>query len=287
MDHRYFETYLSVLRLGGISKSAARLNLTQSATSRRIQSLEEELDVKLFVPKGRGIEPTELALRLVPHAEAVVDAVERFRQAANPEKNLPIKLRVAATPQTIAATIAPLIPDLAASGVALSLIEAGGADIEDLVRQDVCDCGISSIPTFESGLQSKRLSPLHLHAYGSPRWDKSAKEHINLSELSEENLLLFTPDFQSRKIVDGAFQLMGQRPNIVYEGHSSLAILALASADVGVAILPSNIKSACSGPRVLFNNDPLSLDVTLIWRPSSRRMDGIEAFFAKLSANHL
>ena len=68
MDIKWLEDFLSVARTGNFSQSASERNVTQSAFSRRIKSLEQWVGVALI---DRSSYPT----RLTP-------AGEKFREAA-------------------------------------------------------------------------------------------------------------------------------------------------------------------------------------------------------------
>lgn len=56
--------FLAVCEMQSIRKGAEKLNLTQPAVSRRIQKLEEELNVQLFDRKSHGIELTQFGTTL-------------------------------------------------------------------------------------------------------------------------------------------------------------------------------------------------------------------------------
>ncbi|MEH6522460.1 LysR family transcriptional regulator [Sulfitobacter sp.] len=79
MDLRTLETFLHVIRSGAVGKTALRLNVTQSAISRRLHGLEKELGVKLFTPEGRGIRPTNAATSLIPEIEAAIKTLEAIK----------------------------------------------------------------------------------------------------------------------------------------------------------------------------------------------------------------
>ena len=75
----------------GFARAAARLNLTQSAASRQIQALEDELGLRLFARIGRSVRLTSegedllvRSRRLLSDAEAIGSARARSR-VAKPE----------------------------------------------------------------------------------------------------------------------------------------------------------------------------------------------------------
>lgn len=71
-----------VARHGSLSKSAALLNVTQPALSRRISEAESAIGVKLFERKSRGVVPTPACDALLRHAEIALASVEDGMEAA-------------------------------------------------------------------------------------------------------------------------------------------------------------------------------------------------------------
>lgn len=63
--------FLAVARAGGIRQAAEGVNITQSALTRRIQELEQALDVVLFERSAKGMRLTTFGQALRHHAEMV------------------------------------------------------------------------------------------------------------------------------------------------------------------------------------------------------------------------
>jgi DNA-binding transcriptional LysR family regulator len=72
MDIRIMEYYLAIVREGNISAAAQALHVSQSALSRQIKDLEEELGVTLFERGSRRIKLTEEGMILRRRAEEMV-----------------------------------------------------------------------------------------------------------------------------------------------------------------------------------------------------------------------
>lgn len=81
-DWNLYKTFLSVLKYGSFSAAARDLGVTQSTTSRQIESLEELLNLSLFTRSSIGIHPTEAALRLRPHLETLNNAADALLRDA-------------------------------------------------------------------------------------------------------------------------------------------------------------------------------------------------------------
>ena len=77
-----WRTFLAVCRLGSLSAAAAELGYTQSAVSRQIAGLEQQVGVPLLERHARGIRPTAAGEAFRHHAQATVNAAERAVHAA-------------------------------------------------------------------------------------------------------------------------------------------------------------------------------------------------------------
>jgi len=82
MSVEQLQTVVAVAEEGSLVRAARRLHLTQPPVSRRLMALEDELGVSLFHRRARGVEPTEAGERFLPHARAILAALEQASRAA-------------------------------------------------------------------------------------------------------------------------------------------------------------------------------------------------------------
>ena len=75
----------------------------------------------------------------------------------------------------------------------------------------------------------------------------AAAETVEICELVEHPLLLPKPGFATRILFDAACRLAAVRPNIFVESVSSHALVALAEAEHGVAVVPSHHAARTQG----------------------------------------
>ncbi|WP_141740446.1 LysR family transcriptional regulator [Bosea sp. BIWAKO-01] len=73
MDLRHLEAFVAVATLGSFKAAGNRLRLTQPAISSRIQSLETALGEELFVRNVRPARLTDLAKRILPLAQEMLE----------------------------------------------------------------------------------------------------------------------------------------------------------------------------------------------------------------------
>lgn len=80
MDIALARTFLEIVETGSFVAAAGRLNITQTAVSARIQSLEESLGRRLFVRNKSGARLTASGERFVRHATTLVQAWDLARR---------------------------------------------------------------------------------------------------------------------------------------------------------------------------------------------------------------
>lgn len=87
MDIELLKTFLEVRNTRHFGRAAENLFITPAAVSARVKQLEEYFGASLFSRTRNNIQLTSEGERIVPHAEAVMSAWERTRQAiALPEE---------------------------------------------------------------------------------------------------------------------------------------------------------------------------------------------------------
>lgn len=77
LDIESLRVLLAVLDHGGMTRAAERLNLGQSAVSRKIQRLEERVGRPLLIRDGHTLRPTRDGRALLPDARTMVDLHDR------------------------------------------------------------------------------------------------------------------------------------------------------------------------------------------------------------------
>ena len=75
MDTQALKAFIKVAELGSFSLAAEQLHLTQPAVSKRIATLEQQLECKLFDRISRQIKLTEAGRQLLPRAQLILKNV--------------------------------------------------------------------------------------------------------------------------------------------------------------------------------------------------------------------
>ena len=83
MDNQNLKAFITVAELGSFSDAADRLYLTQSAISKRIALLEQQIGKRLFDRIARQVFLTEAGNELLPRARRILQEYENALQAIN------------------------------------------------------------------------------------------------------------------------------------------------------------------------------------------------------------
>lgn len=82
MDERDFEMLSDLAKTCNLTKSAQRHYTTQSALTKRIQKLEQDLGTQLFLRTKKGMIMTPVLEEILPHLDKITASLEQIRSLA-------------------------------------------------------------------------------------------------------------------------------------------------------------------------------------------------------------
>ena len=82
MDEKDFEIISDLARTCNISRTSERLFTTQSAITKRLQRIEDDLQIQLFIRSKIGLQPTPALEGLMPRLRDAMEAVARMKDYA-------------------------------------------------------------------------------------------------------------------------------------------------------------------------------------------------------------
>ena len=246
MDLRRLRTFIAVAELGTVSKAALHLRISQSALSRQISDLEQELRVGLFDRVGRRLVLTAIGEELLGDCRSVLGQVgslgERAELLRRGDSGV---LRVAASPQMIESVLSTFLPRYAGRfpNVQVKLTEALGPAQVALLERGEVHLGIRHDQGVDPCLASLSLQPDEVLAASAPSLHIGPAETIDIRSLASYPLLLLEPGYSVRVQFNAACRLANVKPNMLFESRAPHTLLALAEAGHGVAIIPSLLRT--------------------------------------------
>jgi len=167
-DH--YRTLLAVLAEGSLSGAARTLGLTQPTVGRHIEALEADLGAALFTRSVGGLAPTEAALALRPHAEAMAAAAEALvRTASGDAEAVRGVVRVTASDVMGVEVLPPMLAGFheAHPGVVIELTLSNRQ--EDLLRREA-DIAVRMARPSQGALLARRIGSVRLGLYAHRRY---------------------------------------------------------------------------------------------------------------------
>lgn len=234
---RYFQT---VAELGSYSRAAALLRISQPAISRQVQKLEEELEARLLVRHGHGVNVTDAGARLLERSHQILRELEQTKAEIRSESEEPGGIVSFAVPPGAGHYI---VPTLAARfhaqfpRVHLQILGGFSGYIQEWLGVGRVDVGILHAP---APMRSITLMPLLVEetfVVTPPNTALPEPGHYTLSDLGRLSLLMPTRSHSLRRHFDGlaASQGITLNPHIEVDGQA--IIKTLVKEGLGFALL--------------------------------------------------
>jgi DNA-binding transcriptional LysR family regulator len=244
---RDLQAFMAIAEELSFRRAAERLYLDQSALSRRVQNLEEQLGFRLIFRTTREVELTEAGRvfyeEVAPAMRALARAPDHARVAAEGKTG---RLRLAY--MSFAAT--ELLPEsvrrytVEFPDVALSLAYLRTQAQKLALSRGEIDAGFMLGP-FENPQYdqiSVSVEPL-IAVVPIDHW-LSTRPSVTLNDLAKCKLILGSLDQWDffRLIIDDIFTSAGLSINVAYEPSNTLGILGLVAGGLGVAVYVEGLK---------------------------------------------
>ena len=251
MNLRFLRTFVAIADNAGFARAAARLNLTQSAASRQIQALEDELGLRLFARIGRSVRLTREGEDLLVRSRRLLSDADAIGQRASALKTGEVGvLGGGGTPQMIENLLADFLPRYRKrhTGVEIHLVEDGGSRLPGRLERG--DIDVAVMPAGEDRFRGRLLFPFHVLAVMPQRHRLSPRAVLDVTELADEPLLRLNSSFASHAWFSAACQVAHIRPRMLLESGVPQTLIALARTGHGIAVVPSAVRVHRTGVRV-------------------------------------
>lgn len=294
MDFRAVQTFVAVADLGTVSKAAERLHITQPALSRQIANLESELGLRLFDRVGRRLLLTSEGAQLLNECRGLLNYSRAVREQAEGLKRGDAGvLRVSASPHLIEGLFPDFLREYAKRypNVQVRLVEAIGPLMFEMLEKGeihLAQAVTRALQPDDRRFGSHALAPMEMLAACHPSLKLGKNGAIEIEALAPYPLLQATDDFAMRRSFDSACRLAGFTPNYVLECRSPHALLAMAQAGHGVAIIPSALRIhryAVRLSRIVYRGKPLNEPLTILY-DKRRPLPSYAKVFCDLLADH-
>jgi DNA-binding transcriptional LysR family regulator len=240
MDLRQLEIIRAIAEAGSFTGAGEKLHVSQSAISRQILLLEEELNEAVFLRVGRRIRITpageallQLSHRVFQDLKDTVSFISDSRQALRG----PVRL---VGGMTVSLYVFPaLLREFRRIHPQADLkIWAGATDkCIAAIRAGTADLGMLTLPIDEPDIVSVPALAEELLLVASPSHPLARKKRIVAQDLKKQNFVLFEPGSNTRRVIDEFFLRENVDARIVMETENVEIIKALVRHNIGITII--------------------------------------------------
>ncbi len=239
-----FYCFAQVVEHGGFSAAERASNIPKSKLSRRIQQLEERLNVRLIQRSSRHFVVTDVGMHVYQHAQVMVKAAHAAEDlvahlSVEPRGMIKVSLPVSIAQNEIAQLLPAFLKSYPQIQVQLLVsnrrfdVIHEGIDVALRVRSDLTEDPNLIIRQFFSLEQHLFASQAYLNQYGEPKQPEDLRQHRFLSMNDahiEQQISLHHPQLGSTKIK--------LQPQVLGSDLNLLAQLAIQHC--GITLLPDS-----------------------------------------------
>lgn len=241
MDLRSLRYFVETVRLNSFTQAAETLNVTQSTISKMVKHLEDEVGGPLVIRHGRKLVLTEMGRVVFIRGEAMLASMQQLRREVRDAQNLQQgHLTIGMPPMVnilfteVLKTFRQRYPNLV-----LTLREDTGQSIERQVVAGDLEIGLTLLPSApELDLESEPVRRYPIWALAEPGTFRATQGTVPLKGLRDLPLVMLTDDFALARGLSTAFAHAGIAPRIAAQSGQWDWLVSMASAGVGVALLP-------------------------------------------------
>ncbi|MEL6510188.1 MAG: LysR family transcriptional regulator [Pseudomonadota bacterium] len=240
MNYNHLRYFWAVAHDGNLTRTAERLNLSQSALSTQIKTLEERLGHALFERRGRALHLTEAGRIALDHADTIfatgAELLGTLNQTGAARKALRVGALATLSRNFQIGFLRPLlgredVDVILRSGTASALmhgLESLNLDIILLNQAPPADALTKFVVN--------RLDEQPVSLVGAPERLENARDLRDL--LSRQPVLLPNRESSIRTGFDALTDRLGLQPQIAAEVDDMAMLRLLARENVGLALVP-------------------------------------------------
>ena len=242
MDWDKLKIFHAVAEAGSFTSATVNLNLSQSAISRQIQSLEDDLKVKLFERHARGLTLTENGEYLYKTAHEVISKLKEVETSLGDQKNKPSgKITITTVRSFGTHWLTPRIQEFMKLNPEIE-VELIFDDKELDLSTRQADIGIFMRRPKKLNYIQRKLIDINYHIYGSNKYLEKYGMPKTINDLNRHKFIAFGKGAPSPVFNPDWALKVGMKDNTkrksIMKVNSVMGLLLAVESGVGLAALP-------------------------------------------------
>lgn len=246
MDVRQLEMFRAVAEEGSFTRAAERLHVSQSAVSRQVQLLEDELGGRLLHRGKRALPtpPGELLLRLAQRVQR--DMQEVVGQISDTQELKRGTLTLAGGMTVCMHILPPLLKKYRRQfpGIELRVLSVSSETTLRLLRAHEVDLALLTLPVTGPDLEVVPVLKEEMVAVMAPGHPLAKQRTVDPQTLARFPLILYERGSNSRRLQEGVFAELGAGLKVAMETENVEIIKAMVRSGLGISIVPWQVAAA-------------------------------------------
>jgi len=240
---------------GSFTAAGHQLHLSQSAVSRQILLLEDELSEQLFLRVGGKIRITPAGTALLALSHRVFEDIDTTRAAiVESRQTLGGTIRLIGGMTVCLYVFPPLLKEFkkAHPNVEVKVTPAATPRLVRQLLSGAADLGLVTLPVDDHSLVVEPVIREELLLVASPQHPLARKKRIAAADLANLPFVLFEAGSNSRRTIEEFFSVEQIAPKVVTETENVEIIKALVRVGLGISIIPYQAMAREVGAGQLF-----------------------------------
>ena len=285
MDIDALQAFVAVAERQSFSQAAEQLYLTQPAISKRVASLESELDTRLFDRIGRKVELTESGNSLLPRARRILLDVEDSKRAiSNLSGKIAGRLSIGTSHHIGLHRLPPVLRSFTRQypEVELDLHFMDSEEACRAVEHGDLELGIVTLPlTTPEDLHSRYVWPDPLAVVVEKNHPLAKHKQVSLSTLAKEPAILPTHGTYTREIIEQTIEPGKLQLNIRLATNYLETIKMMVSIGLGWSVLPCSMLTK-ELTTIKVSGLKLERKLGVVWHQSRTLSNSAQAMLSQL-----
>ena len=292
MDWDKLKIFYAVAEAGSFTSATVNLNLSQSAISRQIQSLEQDLKVQLFERHARGLTLTEHGEYVFKTAHEVISKLKEVEISLGDQKNKATgKLTITTVRSFGTHWLTPRIEEFMQLNPDIE-VELIFDDKELDLSTRQADIGIFMRRPKQLNYIQRKLVDINYHIYGSAKYLGKYGIPKTTNDLNQHRFISFGKGAPSPVFNPDWALKLGNKDNrkrkSVMKVNSVMGLLLAVESGVGLAALPDYLVSQSNNVvKVLPKSEGPITEAHFVYPQSLKNIARVQAFrnflYSKLS----
>ena len=275
---RQFRYFIAVAEGGSVAAASRMLNIAQSAVTKSMQELEDELGARLFERSSRGIQLTPRGHRFLASARRVIASVaDATRERDDGAAGLTGMLAIGVTSLVAGYYLSELFSRFrrASPQVQVLVTEDAPQFLEHLLINGELDVAImlSNALSEPQALVAETLTRSPNRVWLPSNHHFTAKDELTLADCATADQIVLEAD-RIDAVMTAVWSRHQLKPRVILRTGSLEAVRSLVGAGAGIAVLPDflyrpwTLDAEHVEVRALRDALP-TVDVGLVWRRGS------------------